>query len=76
MASKGPSMGISRVAMPRFAARARASSVEASEVKREGISTPRTFSGPRASAARQATRAESMPPERPRTAREKPVLWK
>ena len=40
----------------------------------EGIATPVTRSGPRASAARVAVRAESMPPERPMTTPGKPFL--
>ena len=36
--------------------------------------TPTTFSGPRASAATVAVRAESMPPDRPTRAREKAAL--
>ena len=42
----------------------------------EGIKTAITFSAPKASAARAQTRAESIPPERPKTAFVKPDLAK
>ena len=60
--------------MPRFAARARASATEPSDEYGDGIPSPVTFSLPRASTASAATSAESIPPERPRTAERKPHL--
>ena len=61
----GCSMGSVSVSMPRFAASASASATECALEKRDGISTPSTCSAPSASQASAATRAESMPPERP-----------
>ena len=58
-------MGITLYSMPRFSASFFASSTEWSEENCEGRSKARIFSRPSASAARQATTAESMPPERP-----------
>jgi len=55
------------VGMPRFFASRRESSTLWPLLQREGMRMPSTFSGPRASQARAATRAESMPPERPST---------
>ena len=55
--------------MPRFFASAAASVSEPSDEKRDGMATPSTFSGPSARAAMQATSAESMPPDRPSSAR-------
>src|SRR5208283_2631637 len=37
--------------------------------------TARTFSGPRARAARKATTLESIPPDTPTTARANPARW-
>lgn len=62
--------------MFRFLARVWASVSESSEVKQEGMKTPRRFSGPRASLTMQATRAESRPPDRPSVAVLKPDFWK
>ena len=61
-------------AMPKFSQRACASVMLLSAVYLEGMETQRTFSGPRASAAMAAVRAESMPPERPMTTWEKPLF--
>ncbi len=61
-----------RKEMPSAAASAAASLREWSEEKREGMDTPSTLAGPSARAARQATTAESMPPESPTRAPEKP----
>ena len=51
--------------IPSDSAIAAASSRLSCDVKREGMRTPITFSGPRASAATTAVRAESTPPESP-----------
>ena len=51
--------------MPRLRASSLASSTDSWDEKGEGISSARTFSAPSASAAIEATTAESMPPERP-----------
>ena len=42
----------------------------------DGIIIPKTFSAPKALSARQATKAESIPPEMPIKAFWKPVLAK
>ena len=60
--------------MPNRLARSSASVLECSEENRDGIETPRTESGPRASAAMTAVSAESMPPDSPITTCVKPVL--
>ena len=60
--------------MPRFAAKVRESSTLPLEEYSVGIVTPSTFSAPRASAARHATIAESIPPLNPSTADLKPHL--
>ena len=67
-------MGTVWVAVPRLAARASESLTEPGLEYGEGMSTQVTLAGPRASAAMAAVSAESMPPERPITAREKPHL--
>ncbi len=60
--------------MPRLSASAFASSREPAELNRDGIETPRTFSGPSASAAITAVSAESIPPLSPSTADWNPHL--
>ena len=60
--------------MPSARASASASALEWSDETALGIETPRTLSGPSASAAMTATSAESMPPESPTTAFLKPHL--
>ena len=57
------SIGIDRRGIPRFSARSTASDTEPSEEYRDGSDTPVTFSGPSASTAIAATRAESIPPD-------------
>ena len=51
--------------MPRLAASAAASVMLASLEKRDGMSTPTTWSGPSASTAIAATSDESTPPDNP-----------
>ena len=60
--------------MPRLRASSSASATLPSLEYIDGIITPRTFSGPIASAAIAAVRAESMPPDRPSSTLRKPVL--
>jgi hypothetical protein len=69
-----PRIGISRRRIPRFRARARASSMLRDEVKTEGMVTPTTASGPRASTARAAVSAESIPPLNPTTTSRNPFF--
>jgi hypothetical protein len=64
------------LSISRFFTTARASVLLVSEVYRLGMRTPVTFSGPRARAATAAPREESIPPESPNTAREKPFFLK
>ena len=71
-ASKACPMGTSSQRMPRFAARAKESSTLPRDEYGLGIVSPRTFSGPSASAAMAAVTAESMPPLRPRQTVENP----
>ena len=60
--------------MPRLRARSSESSTLPWLEYGDGIITPSTFSGPTASAAIAAVRAESMPPDRPSSTVEKPHL--
>ena len=55
-------------------ARAVASSIEPAELQGDGINRVEMFSGPSAAAAITATRAESMPPLKPKSAFPKPHL--
>ena len=68
------SIGSVSVSMPRFAASASESSMLPWLENGDGISTPSTCAGPSASAAMAAVSAESIPPDRPSTTREKPHL--
>ena len=68
------SMGTSHSSIPRLFANSWESLMLPSEEYREGIAMPTTFSGPRASTATVAVRAESTPPDSPIKALEKPVL--
>jgi hypothetical protein len=74
MASIARSMGSVRVSIPRLRANDSASSMLPRLEKGEGIKTPSTFDGPSASTAIAAVNAESIPPDRPSTTREKPHL--
>ena len=67
----GGSMEKSISCIPRFSATDPASSRLSAEVCREGMRTPMTFSGPSASHAIAAVRAESIPPDIPIT-----TFWK
>ena len=69
-------MGMVWVWMPRLCASSAASSREPCEENWLGMSRPMTLSGPSAWTASAAVRAESIPPESPRRARENPDLWK
>ena len=60
--------------MPRFWARVRASDFVSGLLNLEGMVTPMTFSGPRASAAIAATKEESIPPLRPMRTLSKPFF--
>ena len=73
-ASKGPVTGITSTRIPRRRATSVASSKLSGEEYREGIATVRTPAGPSASAATEATSAESIPPDRPMTTSPKPFL--
>ena len=73
-AATASAMAIVSKRMPRFSARMRASSRECCDEIEEGRETPMTFSGPKASAARTATMAESMPPLSAMRARLKPLF--
>jgi hypothetical protein len=73
-AACGPPMGTVSSAIPSRAATSAASSSDVAEVKRDGSITPRTASGPSASAAIAATSAESTPPDRPSSTRRMPDL--
>ena len=68
------SMGTVRVPIPRFVASSSASTTEWSLEYLDGISTTWTWSAPSASAATVATRAESIPPDRPRLTSVKPLF--
>ncbi len=67
-------MGTVATSMPRLSARVTASATEPSLEYRDGMVTPWTCSGPRASTATAATRDESMPPDSPMTASVNPFL--
>ena len=60
--------------IPRFVTSDEASSIEPVEEKRDGINTPCTRAGPRASAAIVATSEESTPPDKPTSTSVKPFL--
>ena len=75
-ARRGPPMGSVSSLIPSRRATSAASSSEPREVYSEGSITPRTFSGPSASAAMVATIALSIPPDRPSSAFLNPVLRK
>ena len=68
-------MSTSVDAAPSAATTASASPCDAGDDVRYGMSTHRSRSAPIASATRYATRAESMPPDSPRTSRSKPA-WR
>ena len=68
-------MSTSSLAQPSRSTTTRASSTEPADDVRYGIRTHKRRSGPTASAARNATRAESMPPDSPSRARSKPA-WR
>ncbi len=74
IASMASSMGSVSVRMPRLAASCSESSMLPRLEKGDGIRTPSTWSAPSASTAMAAVSAESIPPESPSTAREKPHL--
>ena len=63
-----------RIFKPIRCAESSASVFECAEEYLDGIETPCTFVAPIASAAIAATRAESMPPDSPRTTDLKPFL--
>ena len=68
------SMGTVATSIPRLAARVTASATDPSLEYRDGMVTPWTWPGPRASTAMAATSEESMPPDSPMTASVKPFL--
>jgi hypothetical protein len=70
----GGSIGISTSSAPTLRIRVRASACVSALECGDGMTTPVTRSGPRASAAIMRTRAESMPPETATRTRSKPFF--
>ena len=66
-ASMAGTIGTSSSCAPRSDAHSAASSRLSREVNTDGIITQRTFFAPSASTATAADKAESIPPERPKT---------
>ena len=75
IASRGPLIDRVCKGAPKAWATAAASSKETWLVYSDGNITQCTCSEPSASAATVATMAESIPPDRPRTTEENPVLY-